>query len=530
MKKIDIVGMIIERFKGLEKAIEFPGEKEVHIRGRNEIGKTRIIDAWNWIWGKEDSSGSSKFGLFPIGDTGKSEIFVTANVVVDGEPHSVSRLATRSVKKDGSTSVSTTTVIDESEFSESEFALYCAKEFGATPDQIRLCSNVGAFFRLAWKEQRAVLLKMLGENPVDYSKQLTNLRSEVKDLNEALIGYAAIIKNSEETQFDQHELNNLLTKKNLLEDKEKRWVALEQLKAKRASIMADIQAQEISQKDEERTQFEADKKKRIELKEKEILEEEATLVRLRAEFKKINESDASCIYCGSKLEGELAEKQKLSMLENCRKNGVRQNNVVARLKAELASIVEEKFVSTQIDLKPELARIEKEIKAIGPASISSVKTDLEEVIKQIGAMEERKESAEKLAMYKDLQKTTAINIEKKEKEIAELKQKETDQAKKLENFCDSIVPGLRFKLTKRLGNGKDEECCIVTDLEGCEIADCSHSKKIKLGIPMAEALQKHFGIQCPIFVDDAEAINVIPESSSQLIVFHVDINETMAVE
>ena len=61
--------------------------------------------------------------------------------------------------------------------------------------------------------------------------------------------------------------------------------------------------------------------------------------------------------------------------------------------------------------------------------------------------------------------------------------------------------------------------CRVLDSEGVDFRVTNTASKIRCGIDIALAVQKHFGLQLPLFVDDADLVNDsnMPNIDNQLI-------------
>lgn len=76
--------------------------------------------------------------------------------------------------------------------------------------------------------------------------------------------------------------------------------------------------------------------------------------------------------------------------------------------------------------------------------------------------------------------------------------------------------GVKFKMFNQLINGGYEPACEVL-INGVPFAAANHAAQINTGIKIINAFANHNNITAPIFVDNAEAVNQIEATESQLI-------------
>jgi hypothetical protein len=99
--------------------------------------------------------------------------------------------------------------------------------------------------------------------------------------------------------------------------------------------------------------------------------------------------------------------------------------------------------------------------------------------------------------------------------------------KKVDLMEDDIfkVFGVKFSMFERLINGGlKEECRILVDCNGTLIPydSVNNAGKINVGVKLCSVFQKYFGIEAPIFVDNAESIVKIEETDCQIVKLIVD--------
>ena len=76
--------------------------------------------------------------------------------------------------------------------------------------------------------------------------------------------------------------------------------------------------------------------------------------------------------------------------------------------------------------------------------------------------------------------------------------------------------GVQFKMYNELINGGEEPTCQIL-IEGVPFDNANHAAQINTGVKIINALSEHYSVKAPIFVDNAEAVNVIEPTDSQLI-------------
>ncbi len=90
---------------------------------------------------------------------------------------------------------------------------------------------------------------------------------------------------------------------------------------------------------------------------------------------------------------------------------------------------------------------------------------------------------------------------------------------KVEMIEDKIkekFPTVSFRMFKKLVNGGQEPTC-ETLIQGVPFSGANHAAQINTGIAIINAMSEHFESSAPIFVDNAEAVNELEPTDSQLI-------------
>ena len=98
----------------------------------------------------------------------------------------------------------------------------------------------------------------------------------------------------------------------------------------------------------------------------------------------------------------------------------------------------------------------------------------------------------------------------------------------VEERVNSMFKIARFKMFNILINGSEEETCECM-VNGVPFRDLNNGMKIAVGIDIINTLSNYYHINAPIFIDNAEAINVIPETRSQVIGLFVTEDATLHI-
>ena len=316
-----------------------------------------------------------------------------------------------------------------------------------------------------------------------------------------------------------------------------------------------------------------------------IEEKEERIQKLRAQYtlvfndKFIVNDDFICKSCGQKLTEndihvksveleEIFNLEKAARLEGIKKSGELFKAELSQLQEALDSTkksnanIEELKVSlnTQIDnakndltiLEEEKARIQSEVidtadhtalidaeileleKSIPVQSekqdVTGIDSKIKEIETEISDYQEKinaqKLRSEKLVRIEELNKELKDESEVRlslENELNTIDEYQKLHSAHVENSVNSMFKIAKFSLFEKHLNGNDNFICKCT-LNGVDYEDCSYSEKIKLGLDIINTISQHFAVFTPIFVDNSESIQSIPECKSQLILLKVTQN------
>lgn len=166
--KITLKKLHMENFKKVkDQTIEFG--HITRIKGKNEAGKTTVVDAFMWCLFNKDSKGNTDFAIRPLDVSGKKidhiEIKVELLLDADGREYQITKVQKQNwVKKRGSLDVTLQGNVNSYEIDgipkkEKDYKAFVADIIDE--DLFQLLTNPQAFVNKSWKEQRAELMKMI---------------------------------------------------------------------------------------------------------------------------------------------------------------------------------------------------------------------------------------------------------------------------------------------------------------------------------------------------------------------------------
>lgn len=181
-------------------------------------------------------------------------------------------------------------------------------------------------------------------------------------------------------------------------------------------------------------------------------------------------------------------------------------------------------------IETEIARVEALIRKYEESTEESV-ADIE---RQIATLESELSKINEAVANKAL-------LEKQDKRIAELREQQTHLASEYtlaekhlylaEQFIVAKVNMLnerinakfkyaKFKLFDKQINGGINEVCEVT-YNGIPYKDLNNAMKINIGLDVINTISAHYGVSCPIMIDNCESVNEVFHTNAQQIRFYV---------
>lgn len=100
--------------------------------------------------------------------------------------------------------------------------------------------------------------------------------------------------------------------------------------------------------------------------------------------------------------------------------------------------------------------------------------------------------------------------------LAQIQLYKDAQSAAVELAVNGMFKHITFKLFNRLINGNTEDCCIPM-LNGVPYSDMSYGQRILCGVDVINTMSRFYGLQVPLFIDNAESLTLPVETQMQTI-------------
>ncbi len=407
------------------------------------------------------------------------------------------------------------------------------------------------------KEKKKDLQEMeLPESEAKLRKEVENIEKEIDQLREKKAGIEAGKELHENLQEAENKL--MQERKKAAEKTEKKREAYSE---KKQEIREELEDMENKKKQKRRIQD------RIEDKKEEV---QKLRNEYMAEQKKVWEGSTECYACGRDLPEEKIKdakkkfnSRKVKALKNINITGQSLKAEIEELekKAEKINVNDEEYSEVLARMKkieyPEAEEVdEKYEKAVKEAKQAlryeekSIAAQIEPCNEKISELTEGKEQVLKeLARFDE-----KARIEKRIEELTEEQKAESEvltetkqQIEEIDKFMKMKVDlnekqiyrtfGCKFVMyEKRKGtDGYKEKCEVMVEGRNdkeVEFMNASTGKRNKIGILIAEVLQKHYEKELPVFVDNSESIakRNRPETDMQVVWLTFSENKNLKIE
>lgn len=299
---------------------------------------------------------------------------------------------------------------------------------------------------------------------------------------------------------------------------------------------------------------------------------------IKARELKFDSGEFVCPACGRPLDIEDIERKQREMTANfnTKKAADLENNIKAgqQVKSDseniekLANGCKERIAALEADIKaieenplygknivtPDAApaiEADGEVKRLGTEIAKlEAEADAPMVLADTSALTERKAAI--VAQIGNIKKRLAKRdtIERNEARIRELEKQYKEQGAELaslegieytmaafskarteavENHINNLFSLVKFKMFEQQINGGEVETCEAT-ANGVPYSGQNNAMQINMGIDIINAICKFEGVTAPIFIDNAESINEIMPTQSQMIRLIVTDNEHLKVQ
>ena len=172
-----------------------------------------------------------------------------------------------------------------------------------------------------------------------------------------------------------------------------------------------------------------------------------------------------------------------------------------------------------VDLKNQLANnadTEKNSKldALG-AKLDEAKQQIQSADRVKLQIEQAESQKKHVAELQDQQKKISADLGKWEKAVALCEEYVKKQARALETAVNGKFKVARFRMFAPQKNGEEAECCDVVYPNGS--TNLSTGERLQTGIDIINTLSKYYGVDAPIWIDNAEGITKACETDAQII-------------
>lgn len=148
---------------------------------------------------------------------------------------------------------------------------------------------------------------------------------------------------------------------------------------------------------------------------------------------------------------------------------------------------------------------------------SEINTEISDIKIRLAKREDIEKDNKRIAELEE--QLRKLNSEIAEQEGIEMQMLEFSKARAaaIESRVNGMFKMVRFKMFDTLVNGSEVETCVAT-VDGVPYDDgLNNAKCINAGIDIINAICNHIGVRAPIFIDNAESVNEIIPTDSQLV-------------
>ena len=138
---------------------------------------------------------------------------------------------------------------------------------------------------------------------------------------------------------------------------------------------------------------------------------------------------------------------------------------------------------------------------------------------------------ERIAELQDEKKEIGQKVADQEQILYLLEEFVRFKLNKISESINSHFDTVNFKLFEMQLNGGMRDCCECT-VNGVPYSTLNSGHRIVAGLDIIRSLSKMYGVECPIFIDNAESLNEfnVPDMDAQLILLSVSEDKQLKVE
>lgn len=230
--------------------------------------------------------------------------------------------------------------------------------------------------------------------------------------------------------------------------------------------------------------------------------------RLQAEFDRMTEARGSLL-----LETETLQTQLKDLDTKINQIATEPIQAPGELVARLNSLKEE---IRAIDTGDTQAAKDKLI-----ADIQAIDAQINDNLKHISTLEAAEKTLHRIDELEAHEKALATEYEAIQSELYTCELFTRAKVAMLEDRINARFKMARFKLFADQINGGLTECCEVT-FNGVPYSSLNNAARLQIGLDVINTLSAHYGVSCPIVMDNRESVTWIPDVDAQVISLVVD--------
>lgn len=178
-----------------------------------------------------------------------------------------------------------------------------------------------------------------------------------------------------------------------------------------------------------------------------------------------------------------------------------------------AALAEKEEIEQQIDdLKSQQHAVIRGLQD----QISLIGSDISSREKDIAKLDQSENGLKRIDALNNQEKQCRSEYEALQKELYLSEEFIRTKVNLLESRINSRFKMARFKLFNQQINGGLEECC-ETLFKGIPYSDMNNAARINVGLDIINTLSEFYGFSAPIFVDNAESVTRLTETTAQVI-------------
>ena len=575
MTNIKLTKMVLRNFQGIKSLeINFDGDN-ANIYGDNGTGKTTIANAFMWCLFNKPMSEAKDYT--PKTKTATGEMHKAAHSVEVTLDNNGANIALKKVyrekyanKRGGVTEEftghTTDYFINDIPTKESDYASQLEAFLGVNLSAAALISNIGAFPALNWEMRRKLLFKCCGE--FDETKLLST--SDFAELNDRLSGkysvdeYKVLMK-SKQAEYKK-ELQSIPARIDELMNQQASAPDIDRIRDQLSFIQSQINDTETERTNAivtvDNTAFDeltkvqnklegyrgllAKKQLERERSMNEVTQLSSERNKLLSEWKTVynsqfDEQAGVCPTCEQSLPAEVIESakqafeaEKATKLKDIEVAAQSCNISIINEKQEAIKDLECSIKETEYtvkELRSEVQQMQANIKERNAeqnnnllpfdTKLAELKQSQLELIKNLSIAEAAESCAKRIEELKENEKAASAAYEDSSLGLYLCSEFEKAKSEYMTEQINRAFETVKFKLFKEQVNGDMKEACdiLIPSAEGNLVpyGIANTAATINAGIEICSVLSKCLTVTMPLFIDNAESVTHIKQSTAQTI-------------